>query len=167
MDPEIQNMVSLLERTFEKGAWHGPSVKETIADISEKQAFTSLQHTHSIIELVAHMTAWRRYVIQKLAGDLAYSVTDDLNFPKPRVWAQTVTDLLSTHNELLKAFQGLPLSKLYQQVPWTHEPFTYYSILHGIIHHDLYHIGQINLIKKSWTEQSFYQTGNNMFFPNA
>lgn len=155
MDPEIQNMVSLLERTFEKGAWHGPSVKETIANISEKQAFSSVPNSHSIIELVAHMTAWRKYVIRKLAGELTYSVTDDLNFPKASDWGQTVAELVATQTELLTALRALPVTQLYEQVPWTQEPFTYYSFVHGIIHHDLYHIGQVNLIKKSWHEQSF------------
>ena len=155
MGSEMQNIVSLLKRTFEGGAWHGPSVKETLATVSEQQAFHRLPNTHSIIELVAHMTAWRRYLLKKLAGDLTYRITDELNFPQPHDWNQTVQELKETQNELLKAIGALPLANLNEQVPWTKEPFTYYTLLHGIIHHDLYHIGQINLIRKSGLEQSF------------
>jgi hypothetical protein len=63
--------------------------------------------------------------------------------------------LEETQDELLKAVEALPLERLEEQVTWTKEPFSYYSILHGIIHHDLYHIGQINLIRKTALEQSF------------
>lgn len=159
MDAAIQNLVLLLERTFEKGAWHGPAVKETLAGISEKQAFSRLPNTHSIIELVAHMTAWRKYILRKLNGDLTYKLTDESNFPQAQSWNHAVQELGETQDQLLAAFEALPPARLYDQVPWTEEPFTYYSILHGLIHHDLYHIGQINLLKKIPLEQTFSHPG--------
>ena len=155
MEADLRNLVTLLERTFSKGAWHGPTVMETLEAVSVKQAFNRLEGTHSIIELVAHMTAWRRYVLKKLAGDHVFRMADELNFPSPQDWSTTVQELEETQHQLVAALRSFPAGQLYQQVPWTEQPFTYYSIFHGIIHHDLYHIGQINLIRKATSEQSF------------
>lgn len=153
MQPEIENILLLLRRTFEKGAWHGPSVKETVEGLSEAEAFKRIPGTHSIITLVAHMAAWRKYVAIKLRGDLAYKVSNELNFPEPESWDAALRELYDSQNELLAAIKSFPAASLMEQVPWTSDPFTYYTILHGIIHHDMYHVGQINLIKKAGVAQ--------------
>lgn len=153
METETQHILSLLRKTFDKGAWHGPTVKESLEGLSEADVFNRLANTHSIIELVGHMAAWRRYVAKKLNGDVAYKVTEELNFPQQGDWEKTLNELQESQNELLAAIESSAPANLMQQVPWTQEPFSYYSILHGIIHHDLYHIGQINLIKKATLTQ--------------
>ena len=153
MNAEVQSFLGLLTKTFEKGAWHGPTVKETLDGLTANDAFNRLPNTHSIIELVGHMTAWRKYVTRKLNGDVNYKVTDDLNFPKIESWDQALRDLNQSQVELIAAIESFTSENLSEQVPWTNEPFSHYTILHGIIHHDLYHIGQINLIKKATVPQ--------------
>src|SRR5688500_1556159 len=149
METEIQNLFSLLKQTYEKGAWHGPSVMEGLENISDEQAFGRLPNTHSIIELVAHMTAWRTYIVEKLKGNVTYKVTDELNFPQIRNWKQAVQQLDESQAQLISAVEKFPSQKLQEQFPGPEQPFTYYNVLHGIIHHDLYHTGQIMLIKKA------------------
>lgn len=153
MSAEVQSLLTLLTKTFDKGAWHGPTVNETLQSVSPGNAFNRLAHTHSIIELVAHMTAWRKYVSNKLKGDVAYQVTDELNFPQMESWDQALHQLQESQGELLAAIEAYAPADLSQQVPWTKQSFTYYTILHGIIHHDLYHIGQIKLIMKATVPQ--------------
>lgn len=155
MPTETERIILLLKKTFEKGAWHGPAVKEALEHISEEQAFKRLSGTHSIIELVAHMTAWRTYVIKRLEGDFTYKITEDLNFPDVRDWSEALRKLDESQELLLAAVAKLPPEKLNQQVPWTDDAFTFHAFVHGIIHHDLYHAGQIVLIKKATTEQTF------------
>lgn len=146
---EIQRIISLLKQTFEKDAWHGPSVKEALDGISAGQASKKLENTHSIIELVGHMTAWRRYVVKKLEGDPAYAVSDEMNFPQTFDWAHAVAQLEDSQSELLAALEKTSDAKLDQPVPGLTSDRTYYQLLHGIIHHDLYHAGQILLIKRA------------------
>jgi len=155
MENEIKNLVSLLKQTFEKGAWHGPSVQEALEKISESDAFKRLPHTHSILELIAHMTAWRIYAIKKLEGDSAYQVTADLNFPEVKNWEEAVQRLKESQQLLLSALEIFPAKKLSEQVPGKETPLTYYTLVHGIIHHDLYHTGQIMLIEKANSTQTF------------
>lgn len=149
MSSEIQSILTLIKSTFEKKAWYGPSVKEVLKDITPLQAKTRINNTHSIIELVAHMTAWRIFAVKKLEGDLEYTVTDELNFPKATHWENTVADLYASQAKLVKAIQRFDASLLHQPVPNSSYGYTFNTLLHGIIHHDTYHIGQIVLIKKT------------------
>ena len=154
METEIKRIVSLLEQTFERGAWHGPSVKEALENISEAQALKRLPDTHSIIELVAHMTSWRMYVVRKLAGDESYKVKEEDNFPTSSDWSACLLNLSESQRQLIAGLLSSTEGKLYQQVPGQKGPLTFYTLLHSIIHHDLYHAGQIILIKKATATQS-------------
>lgn len=149
MKSEIEKIVRLLNRTYHAGAWHGPSVKEALQNIDEETARKRIPNTHSIIELVAHMTAWRKFVIAKLDGQLEYNVPDEKNFPNPENWAQALQELDETQEKLISMMDTLPDSKLSELVPHNTYKYTHYTMLHGIIQHDLYHTGQIMLIRKS------------------
>lgn len=155
MQSEIQKITSLLKQTFEKGAWHGPSVQEVLNKITPQQVFNRLPDTHSIIELVAHMTSWRIYVTRKLSGDDTYKVTEELNFPQNTDWPETLRQLEQSQEKLISAIQKFPAAKLEERVPNSETPHKYYQLIHGIIHHDLYHAGQIVLIKKVTAQQTF------------
>ena len=148
METEISNLVSLLRKTFEKGAWHGPSVTEALADVTESEAAWNLPDTHSIIELVGHMQAWRAYAIQKLSGNKIFTVSDEMNFPASDSWRITLAQLNESQRALIAAIEKFPPSALRDPVPGTTSPLDFYTLLHGIVHHDLYHTGQIMLIKK-------------------
>jgi uncharacterized damage-inducible protein DinB len=149
MDRQIQDIIALLKRTYEKDAWHGPSVKESLTNVKQEHVFNRVANTHSIIELVAHMTAWRRYVIHMLEGDATYKVDEALNFPAAENWGETFQRLEESQQQLLAAVEKFPSEKLYEQVAGKTSPLTFYTLLHGIIHHDLYHTGQIMLIRKA------------------
>jgi hypothetical protein len=150
---EIQKIASLLNRTFTKGAWHGPSAMEVLGQVAESSAHKCLPGTHSIIELVAHMTSWRTFVISRLEGNSAFKITDELNFPDVNDWKKVVEDLSQSQSKLLAAVERFPVEKLSELVPGVEHKYTFYTLIHGIIHHDLYHIGQIMLINKTATDQ--------------
>ncbi|WP_276373230.1 DinB family protein [Chryseolinea sp. H1M3-3] len=149
MAGEIEHIVSLLNSTFEKNPWYGPSVKEVLSDIQPEWASKRLGHTHSIIELVAHMTSWRLFVIKRLEGDNQFTITDELNFPAAMNWPKVVMELYKSQEQLLRLLTSFPASRLFEVVPQGSGEYTFYTLLHGIIHHDVYHTGQISLIKKS------------------
>ena len=153
MKNEISNIISLLQCTFEKGAWHGSSVKEMLKDISSEQSLKRVNNTHSIIELVAHMTAWRIFVAKRLEGDIEFKMTEELNFPSLPDWALTLQQLEDSQIRLLSALEEFPESRLPELVTSSTHQYSFYALLHGIIHHDLYHIGQIALIKKSTSNE--------------
>jgi uncharacterized damage-inducible protein DinB len=154
MPTEIEKITKLLQRSFEKGAWHGPAVKEVLQDITQETSSKRLPNTHSIIELAGHLTTWRNYVAKKLNGETAYTVPDEMNFPGITDWSKAMAGLEESQQNLLLALSKFPAEKLADLVQGVSHKYTYYTMLHGIIHHDLYHTGQIILIKKATAAQS-------------
>jgi uncharacterized damage-inducible protein DinB len=136
---------------LKKNAWHGPSVKETLLSITAEQSLRRIHNTHSIIELVAHMVSWRTFGIKKLEGDERYEVNDERNFPAATDWLKTLADLNESQSQLRAALRNFPVTKLFEPVPHGSYQYTFYTLIHGIMHHDLYHIGQIALIKKHFS----------------
>ena len=138
----------LLEETFSGShAWHGPTVMQALTGISPETRKARLsKNTHSITELVAHMEAWRNFVIQKLRG-VEFEMTDELNFPKPGPWTKCLSKLKLSQSKLIDALHAFPKDNLYKRVPG--RKYDFYTLLHGVIQHDIYHTGQISLIKKS------------------
>lgn len=143
---EIRKIINTLKHTYEKNAWHGPAVMETLAGIDAKDAQKKAGDSHSIIELVAHMTAWRNYVTEKLKGNAGFELSDEQNFPKADNWNETIAQLAQSQENLIQALEATPDERLSERVPG--REFKFYTMLQGIIHHDLYHLGQIQLIKK-------------------
>jgi hypothetical protein len=149
MKTEKEKLIRLLNRTFIKGAWHGPAVKEVLHDVTEEVAMKRLPNTHSIIELVSHMTSWRIFTVEKLKGNIEFKVSDEMNFPVETYWQKAYTNLEASQIKLVQAIEAFDEAKLSQLVPHASHEYTYYTLIHGIVHHDLYHTGQIVLIKKA------------------
>ena len=146
MKSEIQRITNTLKHTFEKNAWHGPAVLEVLEGVDEPTAHKKIGSSHSILQLVAHMTGWRNYVTEKLRGNAAFELSDEQNFPEVKSWSTALVRLKESQASLLEALANTPEEKLNEKVPG--REFKFYVMLHGIIHHDIYHIGQIQLIKK-------------------
>lgn len=145
---ELKNISILIKSAYEKNAWHGPSVKESIEGITQEQALRKLNNTHTIIELISHMTAWRRYVIHKLTDDINFQMTDSLNFPSEKNWEYAIKKLEESQSDMLASIGKFSEEKLYDLVPFATHAYNYYTLLHGIVHHDIYHAGQIMIIRK-------------------
>ena len=146
---EIARIISTLKKTFKKNAWHGPTVMEALTDVSDEESRKKLGNTHSIGELVLHMNAWGNFVVSRLVGDNNFQVTDQMNFPEVKRWSDAVSALADSQEKLLEAIRNFPAQRLQELVPHGEFEYTFYTLIHGIIHHDLYHTGQIMLIKKA------------------
>jgi uncharacterized damage-inducible protein DinB len=110
-----------------------------------------LAGAHSIWELVLHVTAWEGAVRRRLGGDPAL-LSDEQNFPPVRdvsaaAWKKAQAALESGHETLERAVRGLSESRLAETVPG--KDYDIYFLLHGLVQHDLYHAGQMALLKKS------------------
>jgi uncharacterized damage-inducible protein DinB len=146
MKTEVQKLGDILRHTFEKNAWHGPAVMEVINSIDERIVHKKLNSTHSIIELVAHMTAWRIFVTERISDHDHFEISEEMNFPIIKSWQEAVDRLVASQGRLLTQLEKFPDARLGEVVP--NRPYKFFTMLHGIVHHDLYHLGQIALIKK-------------------
>lgn len=151
---EVERIADQLKRAFEGEAWHGPSVLEIIEGITAQQAAArTFDGTHSIWELVLHIAAWERAILRGLHGDRAQLPTEEdwpaVGITTDEAWEQTKQALKQGHDDLRAAIGSLDDSRLDQ--PIIEGMSSVYVTLHGIVQHDLYHAGQIAMLKKvSW-----------------
>jgi uncharacterized damage-inducible protein DinB len=152
---EILRIIDLLNDTYEsEEAWHGPSVVEVLRGVSPRMAESKLTvNTHSIAEIVFHMTSWRIFAVRKLQGDAEFDITSkDKNwktftFFDEFEWETLQMELSLSQEELISELEKNENDEFLEEIVPGRD-YTYYTLLHGIIHHDMYHSGQISLIKK-------------------
>ena len=151
---EIDRILDQLKRAFEGGAWHGPSVKEVLHDVTANKAHARpLGNAHSIWELVQHIAVWEDVGRRRLTGDRAQiAISSPEDWPPPEdtsdaAWEQAKAALERGHQALVEAISSTPESRLDE--PIFEGMSTVYVTLHGVIQHDLYHAGQIAILKKA------------------
>jgi uncharacterized damage-inducible protein DinB len=129
-------------------------VFEILEGVNAAQAAAHpIKNAHSIWELVLHIAAWDGAVLQRLDG-AAVDLSDAENFPpvtdaSEAAWHKALADVRRVHEALVAAVAALPDSRLDQIVPGKKGVhYTFYYMLHGVVQHELYHAGQIALLKK-------------------
>lgn len=145
---EIDRITQLLEKTFDQQPWYGSSIMEILKTVNPQTVNQRLADTHSVAELVEHMISWRTFATRRLLGDAAFQVSDAINFPISQNWEDTIKRLQQSQEDLVNAVKQFPEERLSELVPSNQFRYTFYTLLHGIIQHDVYHLGQIALLKK-------------------
>ena len=148
---EVRRIAEMLHNTYSGAAWHGPSVREVLSQISPEQAFRETEKIHRICELVQHVTAWRIFALRRIAGDADYEVSEQENWMKIKkqdgnAWNEILDRLHNSQQDLLRALDSMADEKLDDMVD--KKGYTYYTLLHGLIQHDLYHLGEIALLAR-------------------
>ena len=151
---ETARLADQIRRAFEGEAWHGDSILQLLDGVGAATAAAHpIKNTHSIWELLLHIAAWDGAVIRRIAGS-AVELTDEENFPAVKdtgeaAWQRTLASVKNTHNDLVKAVAAFPDSRLQDPVPGKSEDYhDFYYLFSGIVQHELYHAGQIAVLKK-------------------
>lgn len=149
---EAARIADQLRRAFDGSAWHGPALLELLTDVDAATAAAKpLKDVHSIWGLALHIAVWDAAGSRRLAGEKTQPKGED-NFPlvpKPTAanWRQAIRQVSQAHRALVKTVESLPDSRLWERVPG--KRYDFYHMLHGIVQHELYHAGQIAILKKS------------------
>ena len=151
---EAARIADQLRRAFDGDAWHGDSLIEILEGVTAAQtAARPITRAHTIWELVLHIAAWDGAVLRRLSGT-AVTLSDAENFPSvtdtsEAAWLRTLAEMRRVHEELVRAVSTFPDSRLEEIVPGKKDAhYTFYYMLHGVLQHELYHAGQIALLKK-------------------
>jgi len=151
---ETTRLADQIRRAFEGEAWHGDSLLELLAGITATQADARpIPNAHSIWELLLHIAAWDGAVLRRTGGT-AVILSDEENFPSVKdtsepAWRKAIESVKQTHNELVRAVSEFPDERLNQPVPGkTQSYYNFFYMFSGIVQHELYHAGQIALLKK-------------------
>ena len=149
---EATRIADQLRRAFDGDAWHGPALFELLADVDAATAAAKpLPGVHSIWELLLHIAAWDGAALRRLAGHKT-QLTGKKNFPPmplptEAAWRKAVAAAKKTHDALVSRVSALPESRLHAIVPG--KPYDFYHLFHGVAQHELYHAGQIAILKKA------------------
>jgi uncharacterized damage-inducible protein DinB len=158
-DTEIDRIIDELEREHSGDAWHGNPLTQLLADVDHvKASARPFGDAHSIWQIVLHMTAWKNEVRRRLGGAPA-ALPAEGDWPAPgesdaQSWREATKALDHAHRALVAAIGGLPENKLFSPTNDPRERETgqgvsHYVLLHGIVQHDVYHSGQIAILKKA------------------
>ena len=154
---EAAGIADQLRRAFYGSAWHGPAVFGLLADVDAAAAAARpVENVHSIWELLLHVEAWDRAAMVRLGGEKCQP-SGMKNFPPVNqatgvAWRRALAAAKRTHDRLLKTVEALPESRLRDRVPG--KRYDFYHMLHGIAQHELYHAGQIAILKKAGSRRA-------------
>ncbi len=155
---ELKRIGDQLKRAYAGNAWHGPSLLEALTGVTAEQALAKpIPNSHSIWEIVLHIAAWEDAIRERLEkGPVAIPADGDfpdITEPNETGWKNTLALLEQRHQALLKVIADFPEARLNEKLGTEHDPptasgYSAYYNLHGVIQHNLYHVGQIVLLKK-------------------
>jgi hypothetical protein len=154
ISPEIALLTRILDDCYEKKAWHGPNLKGSIRGLSAEQAaWRPHPDRHSIAEQVLHAAYWKYAVRRRLRSDArgSFPLKGSNWFPvlgtlSQAEWRDHVALLEAEHRALRQSIVTFPVDRLHEIPPGAKT--SHLSTIYGIAAHDVYHAGQIQLLKR-------------------
>ena len=154
---EIALLLDLLDQGYDKKAWHGPNLRGAIRRVSAQQAaWRSNRARHTIAELVVHSAYWKYAVRRRLLGEKrgSFPMKGSNWFELPKwlndsEWRYHVALLDEQHRELREAVARFPAAQLHKRSLGS--KYTAVGLITGIAAHDIYHAGQIQVLKRLQT----------------
>lgn len=154
MDGRLELLLQLLDQAFDRKSWHGPTLLGTLRGVSSDQAiWRPAPGRHSVWELAIHTAYWKYAVRRRLRRErrLSFPRAGSNWFTPPapagaREWRADIALLKEQHRLLRETVAGLRPAVLQERSArgtWRNE-----EMIAGVAAHDLYHAGQIQLIKR-------------------
>lgn len=136
-------------------AWHGgPTPMGALRGVTAAQArWAPGRGRHSIWELALHIAYWNYAVRRHLEPDVPRFPRSPANWPAlpapsdERAWTRDRALLADEHRRLVRALTRFPLSR-WNRVPPQAKKWTFGEMIVGVLSHDVYHTGQIQLVKR-------------------
>ena len=158
MQPSLSLLLRDLDRAFVGPAWHGPTLWGSLKKVTpEVAAWRPGPERNNVWELAVHAAYWKYRVYRRVTGEppRSFGIPGSNFFPRPagaqgdaaqELWKADLQRLQDWHRHLKRAGAALDPNRL-QERPGSSR-FTIEQLLSGATAHDLYHAGQIQLIKR-------------------
>ena len=149
---EVERIQQQLKAALEGPAWSGPSVLEVLEGVSAARAAKrSIKGAHSIWEITLHIAVWEDVVRRRAMGE-KFIPTDEQDWPAvkvktPAAWQAVIRKLKAGNKALREVVGGFDDARL-DQILVPGGTASAYRTFHGAVQHDLYHAGQIAVLKK-------------------
>ena len=155
MPNELRALVTLLDQAYDHKSWHGTNLRGSLRGLTlDVASFRPAPKRHNIWELAMHCAYWKYAAARQLTGDKRghFPLKGSNFFERPReasekAWRQDLALLDDCHKHLREVAAHFPASRLHEargaRGSWTAAEW-----ISGIAAHDLYHAGQIQLLKR-------------------
>ena len=153
--PVIALLLRVLDQAYDQKSWHGTTLRGSLRGVTAAEAlWRPAPDRHNIWELSLHAAYWKYVVGRRLSeatavGSFERRPSNWPSIPTPadaRAWRRDVALLEAQHRKLRETVTRLSPSALQKRSP--KGVWTYAEEIHGVAAHDLYHTGQIQLIKR-------------------
>jgi uncharacterized damage-inducible protein DinB len=150
----LKELLFLIDTAYNRVSWHGTNLRGSLRGVSPRQAaWRPGRHRHNIWELVVHAAYWKYIAWRRLTSATrgAFPLAGSNWFARPQdatgaAWRSDLAVLEQMHRTLRTAIAGLDSRDLDQ--PPAKGRTTKRALVTGVAAHDLYHAGQIQLLKR-------------------
>lgn len=149
---EIDLLLAQIDQAYNRRSWHGTNLRGSVRGMTPKAAaWRPGPGRHSIQEIVVHAAYWKYVVRRRLTrGKRGSFPLEGSNwFHRPHAdadaWRADLHLLDDCHTQMREAVARLDSRRLHRTVGGS---TTVLALVTGIIAHDLYHAGQIQLLKR-------------------
>lgn len=151
---ENELIILHLDQAFNRRSWHGTNLMGSIRGLEVEEAIWRAKPSrHNIWEIIVHAAYWKYSVYRRLVGEAKgkFPLKGSNWFLRPEENAEStlrgdVKLLKEYHKKLVEGVRRIETEKLGEKPEGSH--YTYRELTIGIGAHDLYHAGQIQLIKR-------------------
>jgi uncharacterized damage-inducible protein DinB len=151
---QILLFLNITDEAYKNHAWHGTNLRGSIRGLSAQQAaWRPSSSRHNIWEIVVHCAYWKYIVRRRLLGEKkgSFPLKGSNWIKRPtllneKAWREDILLLDTMHQSLRKAISRLTPSDLNRKPGGS--KFSNAAMLSGIACHDVYHAGQIQLLKR-------------------
>jgi len=158
LNGRIELLLEIYDQAFDRPAWHGPNLRGSIRGLTPRELlWRPSPKRHNIWEIILHTAYWKYALHRKFTGGKRGAFPHARsNWPRlpekadEAAWKSDLKLLLELHRLLRDDIQNLPASALTQRAPQS--KYRYARLIYGIASHDLYHAGQIGLLKRMQKE---------------
>ena len=137
-------LLSVLDCAFDKQSWHGANLMSAVRGVGEKTAARRLRGRKTIWEQLLHAAYWKHRVLRKLGATDPFPRPGSNWIAMPRErnaqhWKADVAMIRALQARLRSRVTSMRRSELADKQAW---------LIHGAAAHDLYHAGQIKLLRR-------------------
>ena len=148
------DLLAVLDQAYDHRSWHGTNLRGSVRGVSiDLASWRPAPDRHNIWELVVHAAYWKYVAWRRLAGEArgSFPLKGSNWFPRPAGdtaadWKGDIALLHEMHRSLRRAVEHFPASRWHQRLPKSRD--SAFALVSGVAAHDLYHAGQIQLLKR-------------------
>ena len=156
---QIQALIRRFQAIYNGHPWYGTNILSSLKQITPEMSLqTLLPETKNIAEILKHIVAWRQFLIEHLQGNSSYRIelNSELDWPsiEDLSWHDLLEQLRESQEQILQLLSGQEDTLLKKTLSNVGEPYNFRYLIEGILQHDAYHLGQINLLVSYFVAQA-------------